>query len=131
MRMRIGFAVLVMVLLAIGSSARATNWSVEIVDFQFSEPLLSIQTGDSVTWTCTTASGHTVTSGTNCNPDGLFNSGTLGLNDTFGYRFNAEGDFPYYCIPHCLGGMTASVHVETNPPATLEQTWGEIRSLYR
>jgi plastocyanin len=130
MRMRLGFAVLAILLLALGSSARATDWSVEIVDFQFSQPLLSIETGDSVTWTNTVITGHTVTSGTPCTPDGLFDSGTLGLNDTFGYRFNDPGDFPYFCIPHCAGGMTASVHV-AGAPATLAQTWGKIRALYR
>jgi plastocyanin len=129
--MRYALAVLAILLLAIGSGARAADWSIEIVDFAFSELLLSIEPGDSVTWVCTTASGHTVTSGSSCTPSGLFNSGTLGLNETFGYRFNDEGDFPYFCIPHCAGGMTASVHVETNPPATLAQTWGEIRALYR
>lgn len=131
MRMRQWFAVLAISLLAVGSNAGATDWSVEIVDNQFNPSLLSIEIGDSVTWTCTTVTNHTVTSGTNCTPDGLFDSGLLGLNDTFGYRFNNEGSYPYFCIPHCAGGMTGSIHVEPFAPATLAQTWGKIRALYR
>jgi plastocyanin len=85
-----------------------------------------------VTWTNTVVTGHTVTSGSDCTPDGLFDSGGLLLDDTFGFRFEAEGSFPYFCIPHCLfNNMTGVVEVEATPPATLVNTWGEIRALYR
>lgn len=119
------------VLLAAGSGALATNWEVEIVDFQFLPSPLTIAAGDSVTWHNNVITGHTVTSGSGCSADGLFNSGTLGLDDLFGFRFETSGSYPYFCIPHCLSDMRGVVEVETNPPATLINTWGKIRTLYR
>ena len=72
---------------------------------------VTIQPGDTVQWTWA-ASGHSSTSGTPGNPDGLWNSGILNVGATFSHTFPAAGSFPYFCTPHGLCcGMIGSVTV--------------------
>lgn len=117
-------------LLLPGPAARAGVWEVAIQDFSFDPPLLQIVEGDSVHWKNFDGVTHTVTSGTNCQPNGLFDSGNLPAGAEFGWRFSEIGIYPYFCIPHCAGGMTGQVEVLANTPAQ-QTTWGRIRSLYR
>ncbi len=89
----------------------------------FSPATLTINAGDSVTW-----SGlglHTSTSGTVQNnvetPDGLWNSSTSG----FTFTFNNAGTFNYYCQPHAVTfGMkgTITVNAAANVPPTVTIT---------
>jgi plastocyanin len=75
----------------------------------FSPAQVTVAVGDTVTWTFNGL--HTVTSGANGMPDGLFDSG-FQSSGTFSFTFTAAGDFPYYCSLHfdCCG-MEGLVHV--------------------
>ena len=80
--------------------------SVDILDFVYGTPVITIAAGETVTWTNKTASSlaHTVTSAT-----GAFDSGPIRPNGTFSHTFDAAGTYEYYCTPH--PGMTGKVVV--------------------
>ncbi len=78
---------------------------------------LSIQRGDTVTWTwAQNGFFHSVTSGKDGTPDGLFDSGTVRSPFTFSYTFNNAGTFDYYCRPHLSMGMTGQITVAEVTP---------------
>lgn len=75
---------------------------------------ITIDVGDTVRWTNLGTVIHTTTSGTNCAPDGTWNSGSLLPGQSFSVIFNEPGTLPYYCIPHCFDGMRGSVTVRSS-----------------
>jgi plastocyanin len=86
----------------------------------FSPSTVTIRVGDTVRWVWA-ATGHTVTSGTNGNADGLFCSPSDGTcagaptsraGATYDHRFESAGTFPYFCRPHAGMGMVGSVTVQ-------------------
>ena len=81
---------------------RGATHSVEIGDGFFSPASLSVQVGDTVTWTNVDDSPHTVTSE-------AFDSGNLDAGQTFSFTFTEAGTFSYVCNYH--DEMTASVTV--------------------
>jgi plastocyanin len=82
----------------------------------FSQASISIQVGDTVTWTWQ-ASGHSVTSGVPGAASGLFDSGIKSSGSTFSHTFTDPGTFPYFCLPHgACCGMTGSVTVAAATP---------------
>ena len=97
------------------SAAYADVVNVNIVGISFSPQSVTIKEGDTVVWTNGSPLIHTVTSGSACTGDGTFNSGNLGQSATFQWTFNEAGTVPYFCIPHCFGGMTGTVIVEPAP----------------
>src|SRR5882672_5622780 len=99
------------------SAAVVTN--INIVDFAFTPPAVSVQVNDQVVWTWAGAANHSSTSDT-----GLWNSGILGPGSSFTNAFLSAGNFPYHCALHAF--MTASITVtsgaSTNgPPVILTQ----------
>lgn len=78
----------------------------------YDPPILSIQTGDTVTWINDDREGHTVTSGDGPGrfewmdtkdlgkPDGLFDSERFMPNESWSYTFEKEGIFNYFCVIH-------------------------------
>ncbi len=90
------------------STARAaTTVDVSIVDYAFQPTPVTIQPGDTVRWTNTVSTLHTVTSDVGSAES--FGSGNLGLSQTFTHTFNSVGTFGYHCSIHTF--MTASVVV--------------------
>jgi len=83
---------------------------VNIADFTYDPQDLTVQVGDTVTWTNNDDVAHTVTAGTPDSPTGEFDSGELQPGDTFSYTFDQAGTFDYFCTLH--PDMTASVTVE-------------------
>jgi len=88
-------------------------------------PDITIQVGDTVTWTVTKAIAdpHSVTSGTPSDSGKQFDSkATLHANgDTFSQTFNTAGSFPYYCIVHpsqMHGTITVLGAAGSGAPAT-------------
>lgn len=73
-------------------------------DDAFSPNVITVEVGDTVTWTNNDGTMHTVTSGTSdgakTNADGTFDSGFLNTGDTFSYTFTEEGEYEYFCMPH-------------------------------
>ena len=83
----------------------------------FTPASVLIQPGDTVTWVWQTVGFfHTVTSGANGTPDGLFDSGLHTNPFTFSFTFRNPGTFQYYCQPHLAMGMVGSVTVAGAPP---------------
>jgi plastocyanin len=85
---------------------------VEISNNKFSPADLEISVGDEVVWKNTADMQHSSTSGTDCKPNGTWNSNLINPGKTFSYKFTNEGDFNYFCIPHCSIGMKGIIHVK-------------------
>ncbi len=95
--------------------AFATNHFVQIQGTTFVPSSITIHTGDTVFWTNNDIGFHTVTSGNPCTANGMFNSGVLDPDAQFSFTFNSTGTFNYYCLFHCIAGMTGDVTVEQAP----------------
>ena len=100
----------------------AATTNVNIVDFAFQPADVTINVGDTVTWTNMGTLMHTSTSGTTTggtpHPDGLWDSGPLSPGDSFSHTFATAGTFPYYCTPHftIMTGMVTVTGAANVPP---------------
>lgn len=95
----------------VGSPAAVTNAgatvAIDIADFAFSQPEITIRPGTTVTWANTGAAPHTVT--------GLpTESGTIEPGQSFSFTFDIAGTFDYQCAFHPQ--MTGRVIVDPNAP---------------
>jgi plastocyanin len=107
---------------ATGSGAGNTGNSVSIVSGSSSlttdayQPNpIQVSVGTTVTWTNNDAQPHTVTSGSNGQPDNKFNSSPnftplLNPGQTFSFTFTQAGDYPYFCMvhPNMVGTVSVS-----------------------
>src|SRR5579872_1378943 len=100
-----------LVFLFIPFAMQAQTDTVRIVNMTFFPSTLHIKAGATVVWVNTTDMIHTSTSGTGCQPDMRWNSGDLQKNQSFKFTFKTVGSYPYFCIPHCLSGMTGIIVV--------------------
>ena len=66
-----------------------------IQNFIFSQPIINIKKGDTVTWINKDSAPHTVTG-----ESGGPSSQTLKLNDSYSFKFDKSGEFPYICAFH-------------------------------
>jgi plastocyanin len=94
--------------------------------FSFTPSTANISVGDTVRWTWF-SNGHSVTSGDPCTADGQFcspnnmncdqailsNTGTV-----YEFTFAQAGTFNYFCVAHCILGMTGVVNVAAAPTPT-------------
>jgi len=81
--------------------------------FAFEPAEITVQAGDVVVWIHGGGS-HTVTSGTDCFPDGRFDSPLDNFNPMPFYvvpNDEPTGTIDYYCIPHCGMAMTGVINV--------------------
>lgn len=78
---------------------------------QFSPGNVTVKVGETVKWVWE-GGRHNVVSGTSCSPDGKFNSGAPVTGGSFEFKFTTAGSYPYYCDPHCSGGMVGTVVVQ-------------------
>ena len=118
----LGLASLTAVLFGYTLSAFATDYPVGVTGFppyyySFSPSTLSINTGDSVTWSGLGGGIHTSSS-----DDALWDS--LGSpNDSYSFVFNTAGTYSYHCDIHYYYGMVGSVTVNAavapNSPPTI------------
>ena len=96
----------------LSSSAATIQVQVGAGGLKFTPKDVTIQVGDTVQWTWA-ASGHSSTSGTPGNPNGIWDSGTQNSGFVFNQTFNTAGSFAYFCSPHGLCcGMVGSVTVQ-------------------
>ena len=74
--------------------------AVEIGNFTFKNPVVTVKPGTTVTWTNGDDIPHTVVS-----KDGVFKSKVLDSGDKFSFTFAKAGQFGYYCSihPHMTG----------------------------
>ena len=74
---------------------------------------LTVQVGDTVTWTVNGNNPHTATSGTEGNAGAVFDSGNLNRGQSFSFRFTTAGTFPYFCRVHGSGTMSGTITVSS------------------
>ena len=76
----------------------------------FSPNPIQVSVGTTVTWTNDDAQPHTVNSGENGTPSGLFDSPIMPTAATFEYTFTEAGEVPYFCIlhPNMVGTVSVS-----------------------
>jgi plastocyanin len=70
----------------------------------FNPATITVNAGTTIKWTNKDNISHTVSSNT-----GAFESGTLGNGQSFSFKFEVTGNYPYYCKVHPT--MTATVVV--------------------
>jgi plastocyanin len=80
--------------------ALAEDAAVQINDFAFSPPSLTVKSETKVTWLNKDDIPHTVASSTR-----LFKSGALDTYDSYSFTFNDPGTYQYFCSlhPHMTG----------------------------
>jgi plastocyanin len=88
--------------LAFAGIANAASHTVHVKNMQFDPKNLNIKAGDEVVWSFEEAD-HTTTSGSECNKDDKWDSGTKGVGTTFSHTFSNLGTFMYFCKNHCPG----------------------------
>ena len=102
---------------ATGASGGNASTSVSIVpgsstltDTAYQPNPIQVSVGTTVTWTNNDAQPHTVNSGENATPSGLFDSPIMAPQATFEYTFTEAGEVPYFCIlhPNMVGTVSVS-----------------------
>jgi len=91
----------------------------------FTPNYVEVNIGDTIIWT-RTGGNHTVTSGSNCTADGLFDGDLNAKTPTFEWVVPADApmDIPYFCVPHCTFGMVADIRVlDASGPDTDGDGW--------
>ncbi len=73
---------------------------VSIVNYGFYPDSLTVPKGTTVTWVDMDFVQHTVTSGAEQAPTGLFDSHELGHMQSFSHTFDSLGTYTYYCDDH-------------------------------
>jgi plastocyanin len=79
---------------------------VSIMDYEFLPQVDTIAVGDNIRWTNYGPHAHTVTSDAKTS----WNSGSIGPGESFIYRFNNPGFYPYHCENY--PSMTGTIVVE-------------------
>ena len=99
----------------------AANFTVKMVNFQFSPKNLTVAVGDTVTWVNQDFTQHDTVSGTNRIPTGIWGSPLLNNGGSFSFTFNVPpGGYGYYCTPHVFTfNMVGSITVvaPNQPPS--------------
>ena len=87
------------------AAAAVAGPRLEIKQFRFSQPALTIPVGATVTWVNQDDDAHTVTA-----DDGGFTSPGLDRGERFAHEFTAPGTYAYHCALHPK--MTAKIVVK-------------------
>lgn len=111
---------------AVATPGDMAGVQVEMTDgLAFSPDVVTITSGQTVTWVNTSAMPHTSTGDPEKNPlaalhpeyaqlpDGAepWDSGILLPGDSFSHTFTVAGTYRYFCIPHLAAGMVGTVEV--------------------
>ena len=104
-------------------SVSATNWNVDVSDFSFSPAALTIDVGDSVTFTLVSGS-HNVNGDSTAfpnNPDYSLYSGAVGNSwGSYVWVCTTAGNYDYQCDPHYA--MVGSIMANAPPSNVLTMT---------
>jgi plastocyanin len=105
---------------ASGGNTTATSVSIvsgssSLTDTAYQPNPIQVSVGTTVTWTNNDSQPHTVTSGSNVQPDGKFDSSPnfnplMAPGQTFSHTFTEAGEYPYYCAlhPNMVGTVSVS-----------------------
>jgi plastocyanin len=98
-----------------GTSVSIVSGSSSLTDTAYQPNPIQVSVGNTVTWTNNDSQPHTVTSGSNGQPDNKFNSSPnfnplLNQVQTFSFTFTQAGDYPYFCMlhPNMVGTVSVS-----------------------
>src|SRR5215207_4125854 len=98
-----------------GTSVSVVSGSSSLTDTAYQPNPIQVSVGNTVTWTNNDSQPHTVTSGSNGQPDNKFNSSPnfnplLNPGQTFSFTFTEEGNYPYFCTlhPNMVGTVSVS-----------------------
>jgi len=80
--------------------------TINIQSFAFSPSALTIQVGDTVTWTNLDSMSHTITSDSGTE----LSSSSFGKNGVYSHTFSTVGNFAYHCAIH--SSMKGTITVE-------------------
>ena len=83
----------------------------EEVNLCYDPASLVIFVGGEIIWKNDDSSAHTVTSGNILEgPNGIFDSGLIKSGETFSFKFEKSGNYPYFCMIHpwATGSITIS-----------------------
>ena len=99
-----------------GTSVSIVSGASTLTTDAYSPNPIQVSVGTTVTWTNDDAQPHTVTSGSNGQPDNKFNSSPnftplLNPGQTFSFTFTEAGEYPYYCMLH--PNMVGTVNVSS------------------
>src|SRR5829696_8938652 len=88
-----------------GTSVSVVSGSSSLTDTAYQPNPIQVSVGNTVSWTNNDSQPHTVTSGSNGQPDNKFNSSPnfsplLNPGQTFSFTFTQAGDYPYFCMLH-------------------------------
>ncbi|MDH3277060.1 MAG: PEFG-CTERM sorting domain-containing protein [Nitrosopumilus sp.] len=95
---------------------------------------VTVNVGDTVTWSNDDTAAHTVTAGSATDgPSGAFDSSLFMAATTFSHTFEEEGEFPYFCMVHpWMQGMvivqTASAQPMPKAPLGLDQIMAQFQT---
>jgi plastocyanin len=102
-------------LLGAGSgSARAGCVTVNVGNYYFDPPEVTIFAGQTVTWVWVAGSHSTTSDDCMCCCACTWDSGVQATGCPpyeFQFTFDTAGDYDYYCRPHLFLGMSGTVHV--------------------
>jgi len=87
--------------------AGGADATASIDNFSFAPATLSVARGTKVSWTNRDDIPHTVTSAATPR---VFHSGALDTGDSFGFTFDAPGEYKYFCAlhPHMQGTVVVT-----------------------
>jgi plastocyanin len=98
-----------------GTSVSIVSGSSSLTDTAYQPNPIQVSVGNTVTWTNHDAQPHTVTSGSNGQPDNKFNSSPnfsplVNPGQTFSFTFTQAGSYPYFCMlhPNMVGTVSVS-----------------------
>ena len=99
--------------LALTATCFAEVHFVGAYDMTFVPDVIHVNVGDTVHWEYMSGSPHTVTTGTDCAWDGDFHEALSFFDPVVEWVVpeDAPGEVPYFCAPHCINDMTATIHV--------------------
>lgn len=123
----VSLAVLPALTLAQTNQTNGTTHEVSVVNGTYSPREITINEGDTITWTNNGTMDHTVTA-----DDRSFDSGLLSPGESFSLTFDDSGIFPYYCIPHgAPGGVGMSGQIIVTADTDTNGNDRDLRDLRR
>lgn len=82
---------------------------VDLNNFSFKPAAIEITVGDTVQWTNSDATRHTLTAGVDAEPTGAFHRTFDGRGDSAALEFTEPGEYRYFCTPHPFMQGTVTV----------------------
>jgi len=102
----------------LGINAKAKH-QISVVNTEFVPSSLTIQKGDTVTWS-NTQGYHSIEGSQSSYPSNPESFGiAAGMNWVYTYVFDKPGTYDYHCEPHLSLGMTGQIIVEEKPAITI------------